>query len=87
MGLLKILLKAIIIPIVLIIVLGVIVVFAIKMRREKKKKEKEIQQNSFQPPPIQQWAHPMSPGIQKPPPAATYPVNTPSQMEQGVTRP
>lgn len=87
MGLLKILLKAIIIPIVLLIVLTVIVVFVIKMHREKKQKEKEIQQNSFQPPPIQQWTYPMSPGIQKPAAVASYGVNTPSQMEQGVPRP
>jgi len=86
MGLLGILLKAIIIPIVTLIVIGVVIAVVIKMRREKKQKEKELQQNSFQPPPIQQWAYPMSPGIQKPPAVASYATNNPSQMEQGFAR-
>lgn len=86
MGLLRILLKAIIIPIVAIIVIGVVIAVVIKMRREKKQKAKELQQNSFQPPPLQQWAYPMSPGIQKPPEVASYATNSPSQMEQGFAR-
>jgi flagellar basal body-associated protein FliL len=86
MGLIKILLKAIIIPIVLVLVIGVIIVFAVKMHREKKQKKKEIQQTSFQPPPIQQWSYPISPGIQKPAAVASYGVNTRSQMEQSVAR-
>ncbi|KAJ5750840.1 hypothetical protein N7533_007868 [Penicillium manginii] len=86
MGLIKILLKAIIIPIVLIIVIGVVIVFAIKIRREKKRKQKEIELNSFRPPPIQQWSYPMSPGIQKPAAVASYGFKSPTQMEQGAVR-
>lgn len=78
MGLIKLLLKAIIIPIVLIIVICVVVVVAIKMRRDRKKKDKELE-NSFQPPPIQQWV-PYTPVQQ---PAPVY-AKTPGAMEQGV---
>ena len=78
MGLLKLLLKAILIPIVLLIVVSAVVVFAIKMRRERKKKDKELQ-GSFQPPPIQQWV-PYTPVQQ---PAPVY-AKTPGAMEQGI---
>jgi len=78
MGLIKLLLKAIIIPIVLIIVICVVVVVAIKMRRDRKKKDKELE-NSFQPPPIQQWV-PYTPVQQ---PAPVY-AKTPGAIEQGV---
>lgn len=78
MGLLKLLLKAIIIPIVILIVISVVVVFAIKMRRDRKKKEKELE-NSFQPPPIQQWV-PYTPVQQ---PAPVY-AKTSGAMEQGI---
>jgi cell division protein FtsN len=81
MGLVKLLFKAILIPIVLVIVFAVAIVLLIKMRREKKAKERELQNNAFQPPPIQQWAYP-SP-VQKPE-AAMYSKGTPGQMEQGI---
>ncbi|KAJ5171857.1 hypothetical protein N7492_004450 [Penicillium capsulatum] len=83
MGLVKLLLKAILIPIVLLVVFTVVVVVLVKMRREKKKKEQEAQNHAFQPPPIQQWAYPDT--VQKPAPVA-YGV-TPAQMEQGTIRP
>ena len=78
MGLIKLLLKAILIPIVLLIVISVVVVFAIKMRRDRKKKDRELEQ-SFQPPPIQQWV-PYTPVQQ---PAPVY-AKTPGTMEQGI---
>jgi heme/copper-type cytochrome/quinol oxidase subunit 2 len=78
MGLIKLLLKAIIIPIVLLIVVAVVAVFAIKMRRERKQKDKELEQ-SFQPPPIQQWV-PYTPVQQ---PAPVY-AKSPGAMEQGI---
>lgn len=84
MGLVKVLLKAILIPIVLLVVFTAVVVILIKMRREKKRKEQELQNNAFQPPPIQQWAY--ADPVQKPVPVA-YPTTTPNQMEQGVARP
>ncbi|KAJ5295495.1 hypothetical protein N7508_010316 [Penicillium antarcticum] len=81
MGLIKLLLKAIIIPIVLLIVVTVVVVFWIKMRREKKQKEKEIE-TGFQPPPIQQWV-PYTPVQQ---PAPVY-AKTPGATEHGIAQP
>lgn len=78
MGLVKLLLKAIIIPIVFLIVVSVVVAFAIRMRRQRKQKDKELEQ-SFQPPPIQQWV-PYTP-VQQPAPAY---VKTPGEMEQGI---
>lgn len=82
MGLVKLLLKAILIPIVLVIVAAVVIVLLVKMRREKKEKGRELQNNAFQPPPVQQWAYPNP--IQTPE-AAVYPKGTtPGQMEQGV---
>ncbi|KAJ5874112.1 uncharacterized protein N7529_002542 [Penicillium soppii] len=78
MGLIKLLLKAILIPIVLVIVLSVVVVLAIKMRRDRKRKEKELE-DSFQAPPIQQWM-PYTPVQQ---PAPVY-AKTPGAMEQGI---
>lgn len=83
MGLVKLLLKAILIPIVLLVVFTAVVVVLVKMRRAKKRKEQELQNNAFQPPPIQQWAYPDL--VQKPAPVA-YGVS-PGQMEQGVARP
>ncbi|KAJ5122723.1 hypothetical protein N7526_009660 [Penicillium atrosanguineum] len=50
MGLIKILLKAILIPIVLLVVVTVVVIVLIKMRREKKEEQRQIQNHSFQPP-------------------------------------
>ena len=84
MGLLKLLLKVIIVPIVVVVVLAIVIVMAIKMRRERKEKERELQQNAFQPPPITQWSYPDQ--VQKPAPVA-YPVVSPAQMEQGMARP
>ncbi|KAF9253334.1 hypothetical protein DTO013E5_278 [Penicillium roqueforti] len=66
MGLLKLLLKAILIPIVIIIVIVVVIILLIKMRRDRKKKERELEK-SFQPPPVQQWV-PYTP-VQQPAPA------------------
>ncbi|OQD72063.1 hypothetical protein PENPOL_c001G04595 [Penicillium polonicum] len=54
MGLVKLLLKVILIPIVVLVVIAVAIVLLIKMRRDRKKKERELE-NSFQPPPVQQW--------------------------------
>ncbi|KAJ5458088.1 hypothetical protein N7475_009476 [Penicillium sp. IBT 31633x] len=76
MGLLKLLLKAILIPIVVVIVFTVVIVLLIKMRHDRKKKEKELE-NSFQPPPVQQWV-PYTP-VQQPAPVYT---KTPGEMEQ-----
>lgn len=81
MGLIKILLKAILIPIVLLVVITVIVIVLIKMRREKKEEKRRIQNQSFQPPPITQWANDSYP--QKPE-SVVYPAATPGQMEQGI---
>ncbi|OQE04819.1 hypothetical protein PENVUL_c029G06244 [Penicillium vulpinum] len=78
MGLVKLLLKAILIPIVVLLVIAVAIFLLIKMRSDRKKKEKELE-NSFQPPPIQQWV-PYTP-VQQPAPAY---VKTPGAMEQGV---
>ncbi|CDM31085.1 African swine fever virus j13L [Penicillium roqueforti FM164] len=78
MGLLKLLLKAILIPIVIIIVIVVVIILLIKMRRDRKKKERELEK-SFQPPPVQQWV-PYTP-VQQPAPAY---VKTPGVMEQGI---
>ncbi|KAJ5952613.1 uncharacterized protein N7479_011026 [Penicillium vulpinum] len=77
MGLVKLLLKAILIPIVVLLVIAVAIFLLIKMRSDRKKKEKELE-NSFQPPPIQQWV-PYTP-VQQPAPAY---VKTPGAMEQG----
>ncbi|KAJ5140448.1 hypothetical protein N7448_003856 [Penicillium atrosanguineum] len=81
MGLIKILLKAILIPIVLLVVVTVVVIVLIKMRREKKEEQRQIQNHSFQPPPITQWAYDNYP--QKPLPVV-YPAATPGQVEQGI---
>jgi heme/copper-type cytochrome/quinol oxidase subunit 2 len=78
MGLIKLLLKAILIPVVVLVVIIVAVILLIKMRRDRKKKEKELEK-SFQPPPIQQWV-PYTP-VQQPAPAY---IKTPGEMEQGV---
>ncbi|KAJ5498985.1 hypothetical protein LT330_010152 [Penicillium expansum] len=78
MGLIKLLLKVIIIPIVILVVIAVVIVLLIKMRRDRKKKETDLD-NSFQPPPIQQWV-PYTP-VQQPAPAY---VKTPGVMEQGI---
>ncbi|KAJ5677578.1 uncharacterized protein N7477_003211 [Penicillium maclennaniae] len=81
MGLIKILLKAILIPIVVLVVITVVVIVLIKMRREKKEEQRQIQKHSFQPPPITQWANDNYP--QEPEPVV-YPAATPGQMEQGA---
>lgn len=78
MGLVKLLLKVILIPIVVLVVIAVAIVLLIKMRRDRKKKERELE-NSFQPPPVQQWV-PYTP-VQQPAPAY---VKTPGAMEQGI---
>lgn len=78
MGLLKLLLKVILIPIVVLTVIAVVIVLLIKMRRDRKKKDRELEK-SFQPPPIQQWV-PYTP-VQQPAPAY---VKTPGAMEQGI---
>ncbi|KAE8351827.1 hypothetical protein BDV28DRAFT_149619 [Aspergillus coremiiformis] len=54
MGALKILLKAILIPIVLLLVISVVAVFLIKKRRGRKEKERSLE-SGFKPPPIVQW--------------------------------
>ncbi|OQE45082.1 hypothetical protein PENCOP_c002G04962 [Penicillium coprophilum] len=54
MGLVKLLLKVILIPIIVLVVIAVVVFLLLKMRRDRKKKERELEK-SFQPPPIQQW--------------------------------
>lgn len=87
MGLAKVLLKAIIVPIVVVLVLTAVAVIAFKHHRDKKKRDKEIEQQAFRPPPLVQWVPQDT--VQKPaavyPQAAAYP-NTPSQMEQGFVR-
>lgn len=77
MGLIGFLLKVILIPIVLLLIVSIVVVFATKMRRDRKKQDKELQQ-SFQPPPIQQWA----PYTTVQQPAPVY-AKTPGAMENG----
>ncbi|KAE8154578.1 hypothetical protein BDV25DRAFT_147513 [Aspergillus avenaceus] len=67
MGLLKIALKAILIPIITLLVITVAVIFFIKKRKSRKEKERSIE-NGFQPPPIVQWVP--NQDIQKPVPAA-----------------
>ncbi|KAE8365714.1 hypothetical protein BDV27DRAFT_100424 [Aspergillus caelatus] len=69
MGVLKVLLKAILIPIVLLLVISVVVVLLIKRHRSRKQKERQLE-NGFQPPPIVQWV-PNQDSIQKPPIAHT----------------
>lgn len=81
MGLMKILLKAILIPIVLLVVVTVVIIILIKIRQEKKAEKRQLQNNAFQPPPIVQWEYPRYP--QKPEPVV-YPTATPSQMERGI---
>lgn len=81
MGLIKILLKAILIPIVLLIVVIVGIIVLIRMRREKKEEQRQIKNQSFQPPPITQWTYPSYP--QKPEPVV-YPAATTGQVEQGI---
>lgn len=83
MGLVKFLLKVILIPIVLVLVAAVVIILLVKMRREKKEKQRELQNNAFQPPPIQQWSYPEP--IQKPE-AVMYPKGTLGQIEQGIAR-
>lgn len=78
MGLVKLLLKAILIPIIVLAVIVVVIFLLIKMRRDRKKKERELE-NSFQPPPVQQWV-PYTP-VQQPAPAY---AKTPGAMEQGI---
>ncbi|KAJ5616967.1 hypothetical protein N7537_002081 [Penicillium hordei] len=78
MGLVKLLLKVILIPIVILVVIAVVVVLLIKMRRDRKKNERELE-NTFQPPPIQQWV-PYTPVQQ---PAPVY-GKTAGAMEQGI---
>lgn len=77
MGLISFLLKVILIPIVLLLVVSFIVVLAVKMRRDRKKEDKELQQ-SFKPPPIQQWA----PYTTVQQPAPVY-AKTPGAVESG----
>jgi cell division protein FtsN len=83
MGLIKLLLKAILIPIIVLIVVTIAVIVIIKIRREKKEEQRQIENNMFQPPPITKWASPSY--LQKPDPVV-YPTATPSQMEQGISR-
>ncbi|KAJ5102009.1 hypothetical protein NUU61_004231 [Penicillium alfredii] len=82
MGLLKVLLKAILIPIVILVILIAITVLVIRRRRGRKQKEEQAQ-HAFQPPPIVQWV-PHHDVVQQPAPTA-YPSKTPGQMEQGLT--
>ncbi|KAI9924932.1 hypothetical protein AWENTII_006562 [Aspergillus wentii] len=77
MGLVKVLLKAILIPIVFVIVVAAVAFFLFKRHRDRKKEDRDIENRGFQPPPIQQWGtghHPstMSP-VQKPE-AVVYPM-------------
>ncbi|GES58110.1 hypothetical protein PENVUL_c029G06244 [Aspergillus terreus] len=87
MGLAKVLLKAILVPIVVVVVLAAVAIIAFKQYRDKKKRNKEIQQQAFRPPPLVQWVPPDA--VQKP--AATYTSvavypNTPGQVEKGLAR-
>jgi heme/copper-type cytochrome/quinol oxidase subunit 2 len=87
MGLAKVLLKAILVPIVVVVVLTAVAVIAFKHHRDKKNRNKEIEQQAFRPPPLVQWVPPEA--VQKP--AATYTSvaaypNTPGQMEKGFAR-
>lgn len=82
MGLIKLLLKVILIPIIAVIVISVVVAVLIKMHRDRKREERQISHQQFQPPPIQQWI-PFQP-VQKPAPVV-YPTSTPSQMEHGIS--
>ncbi|KAA8645312.1 uncharacterized protein ATNIH1004_006731 [Aspergillus tanneri] len=82
MGLARILLKAIIIPVVLIILLGALIWFLVKRHREKKR-EKALEGQHFQhfqAPPITQWAtgpHPTSPAPMLKPEPIYYPMQQP----------
>ncbi|KAJ5812801.1 hypothetical protein N7447_009824 [Penicillium robsamsonii] len=80
MGLVRLLLKAILIPIVVLVVIIIVSVLLVKMHKDRNKKEKEVEK-SFHPPPIQQWV-PYTP-VQQPAPAY---VKTPGEMEQGIYR-
>ncbi|KAJ5287103.1 hypothetical protein N7478_002789 [Penicillium angulare] len=88
MGLIKLLLKVIFVPIVVLIVIAIAIGICIKMRRDKKKEEEEVQRRGFQPPPVTQWVYPdqLQSPVQKPTPVV-YPMHTPGQMEAGIVRP
>ncbi|KAJ5238459.1 hypothetical protein N7468_003078 [Penicillium chermesinum] len=82
MGLIKLLLKVILIPIAAIVIISIVAAILIKVHRDRKREARQIEQQQFKPPPFQQWI-PYEP-VQKPAPVA-YPLVSPSQMEQGVT--
>ena len=79
MGVAKVLLKAILIPVIIFLVIIAIAVFLIMRHRDRKRKEKDIENHAFQPPPITQWGtgpQPTSPPsvpVQKPD-AVVYPT-------------
>ncbi|KAJ5751967.1 hypothetical protein N7520_008884 [Penicillium odoratum] len=98
MGIVKLLLKVILIPIVIFAVIIIIISVLIRIRRDRKKEEKQINQRGFQLPPLTEWTYPDQGDpvqVQKPAPLA-YPITpiptpahmvTPSQMESGYARP
>lgn len=83
MGAAKVLLKAILIPVIIFLVVVAIAVFLIMRHRDRKRKEKDIENHVFQPhPPITQWgtgpqptSSPFVP-VQKPD-AVAYPMQYP----------
>lgn len=88
MGLVKVLLKAILIPLALFaLIIGIAIYMFIRHRNRKKEdKALESSQHGFQPPPIQQWGtgpQPSSPfvPVQKPE-AVVYPVQYPAAATQ-----
>lgn len=83
MGAAKVLLKAILIPVIIFLVVVAIAVFLIMRHRDRKRKEKDIENHVFQPhPPITQWGTGPQPTsspsvpVQKPD-AVAYPMQYP----------
>lgn len=68
MGAVKLLLKAIIIPVVLFFLAVAIIVWLVSRRRQRKQKQNDIENRGFQPPPITQWGTgPYQPSLSVPP--------------------
>lgn len=82
MGAAKILLKAIITPIVLFFLIVAVMVWLVSRHRQRKKEDKDIENRGFLPPPIAQWGTgpyqltPFVPPVQKPE-AVVYPMQQP----------
>lgn len=82
MGAAKILLKAIIIPVVLFFLVVAVIVWFVSRQRQRTKEEKDIENHGPRPPPITQWgtgpyqSTPFVPPVQKPE-AVIYPMQQP----------